>query len=590
LREPIELRAVNILQVYNGSNDYILWLKRQFQSNKLVITATQAKYVVDNHNVQPTVVNKLVELHPFYSNYFKKMYALREEPSHMLVYKVLSRKKDDIHIWGAFEANAQYHMSIFIHKRGMVKRKAVADLDFSEYSRPPKPHQVEAVKTLLSRTTFILADDMGLGKTTSAILAAVKGDFKKILVVCPASLKLNWKKEISNYDAPSNISVVDGNDFRVNKWTVINYDILKNFHHLPVRGVKTNDLPISPIDFSKFDLVIADEAHYLKNSSSNRTKIFKDFADRIPTRWLLTGTPITNKPIDFFSLLDICESPLAQNWQAYVKRYCAGKQFKRKDSDQKFWVTGGASNLDELRRFSSDLILRRTKKELNLPPKTKKPVYLPLSAGQRYHQYMADYNAWLDEMEASGEPVPPTAHLTKLSAVRQLLAEDKVPHTIEMIQDYIEEGHKVIVFSCFTSTLHQIYEHFKKESVLVDGGVSSAKRQMAVDKFQENDKIKLFCGNIVAAGVGLTLTKADIVIFNDLDWVPANHAQAEDRAHRIGQENEVHIIYQLVDETIDNQIYETLQRKMKVINQVLGDEMIIDTTTIAQELIKTLRG
>lgn len=503
------------------------------ESGKLTITRTQAKYVVDNQKVAPQLINKFVEIHPYYGSLFKKTHGLSEEPTHVLIYKILSRKGDEIHIWGAFEKDAKYHQSIYINKKAFKHTKQVKELVFDAYKRPPKPHQIEAVKTLLAHDKFILADDMGLGKTASSIIAAVEGGFQKILVVCPASLKLNWKIEISHYEDPSKITVVDGHNFSVNKWTIINYDILKNFHTLAERGKPKP--PISPLDFHKFDLVIADEAHYLKNATAQRTKLFADFAERIPTRWLLSGTPITNKPIDFFSLLDICDSPLAVNWVGYVKRYCEGKQFKRKGSDAKFWVAGGASNLDELRRFSSELILRRTKKELNLPPKTKKPVYLPLSMSFRYSQYMAEYEQWVEQMEMLGEKLPVTAHLTKLTAVRQLLAQDKVDHTITMAKDYIEEGHKVIIFSCFTETLHTIYEHFGKEAVIIDGSVSSAKRQKAVESFQDNDKIKVFCGNIQAAGVGLTLTAADVVIFNDLDWVPANHMQAEDRCVAAGQ-------------------------------------------------------
>jgi SWI/SNF-related matrix-associated actin-dependent regulator 1 of chromatin subfamily A len=124
--------------------------------------------------------------------------------------------------------------------------------------------------------------------------------------------------------------------------------------------------------------------------------------------------------------------------------------------------------------------------------------------------------------------------------------------------------------------------------VIIDGSVSKEKRQLAVDRFQSDDKVKVFCGNIVAAGVGLTLTEGTIVIFNDLDWTPTNHAQAEDRAHRIGQVNDVHIIYPLFDETLDVIMFNTLRRKMKIINQVMGDNMITDDLSVGQEVIKDL--
>jgi hypothetical protein len=497
------------------------------------------------------------------------------------------------------ECNISYRVNIKL-PLGMnpfrLKRKAVRYIEPKKY--PTGRYITNIEKYSESECTCISVDApdklyvaehaIVTHNTTSAIIAAIEGNFKKILVVCPASLKLNWKKEIMNYDIESNISIVDSVDFRVNKWTIINYDILKNFHDLPTRGVKSDD-EISPIDFYKFDLVIADEAHYLKNSTSNRTKIFNDFASRIPNRWLLTGTPITNKPIDFYNLLKICESPIASNWVHFVRRYCAGKQINRKGSKQKFWLTSGASNLDELKDYSSEVMLRRTKKDsIDLPQKTIKPIYLPITYCTGYNDYIKEYELWIEEMEAAGEKPTMSDHLTKLIKVRQLLSHDKIDHTIKLAEDLIENDHKVIIFSCFTQTINTIHEHFGKSSVIIDGSVSKEKRNLAVEKFQNDEKIKVFCGNIVAAGVGLTLTEGSIVIFNDLDWTPANHAQAEDRAHRMGQVNDVHIIYPLFDETLDVMMFDTLRKKMKIINQVMGDEMLEDDLSMGKDVVSKL--
>jgi SWI/SNF-related matrix-associated actin-dependent regulator 1 of chromatin subfamily A len=589
---PIERIALDILKIYNGTNDYILQIQKDYFKNKSFIpTKNQSDYIVRFQNVAPHVVKKEIGIHKSCRQFVQEQLNLEFLPENIYVDKLLSRKDDILHLWGCFGGDCGYYQTIFISKECMRKIKPLPPLDFSNYEREPKPHQIEAIEKLLQNEKFILADDMGLGKTTSAIIAAMEGKFQKILVVCPASLKLNWKKEIMNYDSEENISIVDGVDFRVKKWTIVNYDILKNFHHLPERGIKISDLPTSPIDFHKFDLVIADEAHYLKSTTSNRTKIFNDFTSRIPSRWFLTGTPITNKPVDFYNLLHLCESPIATNWIFYVRRYCAARQFNRKGTKQKYWVTAGASNLDELRDYSSDCILRRTKKDsIDLPQKTIKPVYLPIELCTNYNTYIAEYEAWVEEMAANGEKPTITDHLVKLTKVRQLLSNDKIQHTISIAEDLIENGHKVIIFSCFTQSINSIHEHFGKTSVKIDGSVSKEKRQLAVDRFQTDDKIKVFCGNIVAAGVGLTLTEGTIVIFNDLDWTPANHAQAEDRAHRIGQVNDVHIIYPLFDETLDITMYETLRKKMKIISQVMGDNMIEDDDlSMGKEVIMYLR-
>ena len=585
----IDEKAIDILKVYNGSNDYIQWLSRQLSVSEFVMTRIQSKYVIDNFSSAPAIVNKYVPLHPYSAVGYQQQFKLATIPTHMLIYKVLSRKGDELHIWGAFEETPNYHMSIWANKRSFIKIKNVGELDYSRFSRQPKPHQIPGVKALLANDKFILADSMGLGKTATSIMAAVLGGYKKILVVCPASLKLNWKIEIGYYDEVNDVSIIEGSNYNNNsKWTIINYDILKNHHHTPAKGIDISKLIPSHIDLSKFDLVIADECQKLSNSTSNRTKIFKDFATRIPTRWLLTGTPITNKPMDFFSLLDLCESPLATNWQSFVIRYCKGFQVKNKATGKSFWKVNGASNLDELRKYTCDLMLRRTKSELNLPAKTTKASYIPLADSNGYNQYIDEYDQWVADMKEQEIELPMTAHLAKLTAVRQLLSKDKIQSTITLAEDYIEQGHKVIIFSCFTDTIVTIHEHFKKASVLVNGATNLKNRQAAVDAFQNDDKVTVFCGNIIAAGVGLTLLKGTILIFNDLDYVPANHAQASDRSHRLGQQNEVHVLYQLVVDTIDITMFEMLQKKMDIIGTILGDG-VSDDFSVGKEVLKSFK-
>jgi len=588
---PIEKRALDILKVYNGTNDHILNIKNEYSRNKRFIpTKNQCSYILRNGYVEPVVVNKLFDISASCRNFVTEQLKLDFFPDKVFIKKLLSRKDDMLHIHGCFEEGCDKFYTFYLSKSCIKANKPEPEIDPTKYERDPKPHQVVAIKKLLSNDKFILADEMGLGKTTSAIIAAVEGGFERILIVCPASLKLNWKIEISNYDSVDNVSIVDGNNFTAKKWTIVNYDILKNFHHLPRRGVNTEDLPVSPIDYYKFDLVIADEAHYLKNSASNRTKIFNDFAMKIPVRWLLTGTPITNKPIDFYNLLYLCNSPVADNWVGYVKRYCAGKQLNRKGTTKKFWICSGSSNLEELNEFSSDVILRRTKSDsIDLPQKTIKPVYLPLEFSKSYNAYMEEYNDWLSEMESNGEKPSITDHLTKLIKVRQLLSYDKIQSTIEMAEEMIENGQKVIIFSCFTNTIKEFQAHFGSKAVVIDGSVSSVNRQNAVERFQNNDSVKVFLGNIVAAGVGLTLTEGSVVIFNDLDWTPANHMQAEDRAHRIGQQNKVHIIYPLFTDTLDIIMYKALQAKMKIIATIMGDSPKEDDISVSKEVIKSLK-
>jgi SNF2 family DNA or RNA helicase len=161
-----------------------------------------------------------------------------------------------------------------------------------------------------------------------------------------------------------------------------------------------------------------------------------------------------------------------------------------------------------------------------------------------------------------------------------------VPYTCELIDKCLDQGKKVIVFTNFTQTLDAIQEKYKKNSVVLDGRMSKEKRQESVDRFQNEDKIKVFISNIIAGGVGITLTAAETVIMNDLSFVPAHHSQAEDRAYRYGQKNSVLVYYPVFENTIEVNIYNILQKKKNIIDQVMGDGEFSDT--FASELLKTL--
>jgi SWI/SNF-related matrix-associated actin-dependent regulator 1 of chromatin subfamily A len=166
----------------------------------------------------------------------------------------------------------------------------------------------------------------------------------------------------------------------------VNYDIIKNFYDI-------KDKENSPIYKANFDLIIIDEAHYLQNTQAQRTKLVNSFAKKANRLWLLTGTPMTSRPINYFNLLNLIESPVAQNWMAYVIRYCEGYQF-RVGGNRKIWNTNGASNLEELRDRTSKQVLRRLKQDvLDLPDKIITPVYLRLRS-KLYEELMGDYYNW----------------------------------------------------------------------------------------------------------------------------------------------------------------------------------------------------
>ena len=332
--------------------------------------------------------------------------------------------------------------------------------------------------------------------------------------------------------------------------------------------------------------ILVSNCHYISNPEANRTKLLNDVLQVIPKVWLLSGTPMTSRPINYFNLLKIIDSPLSLNWQSYVRRYCAGFQFTVTDENgrkRKVWRTNGASHLDELRERSKSHVLRRMKTDiLDLPEKLITPIFLDLKS-TFYNEELEEFMR-ITEDKKGDESISVT--LNRLMKVRQLIAYEKIPYTCELIDKCLEMDKKVIVFTNFTMTLDMLHEKYKKNSVVLDGRMTKEKKQASVDKFQNDNKIKIFIGNIVAAGVGLTLTAAETVIMNDLSFVPSHHSQAEDRAYRYGQKNNVLVYYPVFENTVEMIIHNILQKKKNIIDQVMGDGEYSES--FGKELIKEL--
>ena len=574
----LESKALTLLETYEGGNNYLLELKRKSQINrKFYPTRSQAEYIINNHDKQPKVAKKWVILDAYFAQKLADDKLYTEVPQKVWVEKLLAEKEKAFHIWGKVFEKEQFH-EFWLPKASIIKDNTVKDvvIDYEKYShRPPLSHQKEAIQKLVENKKFILADDMGLGKTTSTIIAALESGAKKVLIICPATLKINWKREIENYSDKS-VYIAEGKNFSTeHDFVIINYDIIKNFHD-------TKKKTDSQILGANFDLVVVDEAHYIKNATAQRTKLINDIVKKVDRLWLLTGTPMTSRPIDYFNLLSLIDSPVAKNWMAYVIRYCQGYQFNV--GGRKVWNVMGASNLEELRDRTLGLTLRRLKEDvLDLPDKIITPVYLRLKS-KLYEEVMGDYYNWYEGNPEESKSL--TVQFTKLTKVRQIIADEKIAQTIELAENIIEQNKKVIIFCNFTDSLNKIVEHFGKAAVKVDGSMSKPERQHSVDSFQENDKVKVFVGNIKAAGVGLTLTAAEAVIMNDLSFLPSDHAQAEDRAYRYGQKNNVLVYYPIFENTIEGIIYDILNNKKQVIATVMGDNQ--NTTDAAEEILKRI--
>ena len=567
---------MDLLDTYSGANNYILYIKSKKETNKKFYpTRSQADYIINYYDVKPKVARKWVELDGYFAKKFAEEKYLLEVPDKIYIEKLLVEKEKSYHVWGKFFEKDKLS-EFWVPKSSLIKSHTIdeVNIDYTKYEhRPPLSHQKEAIEKLVGSRRFILADDMGLGKTTSTIIAALETGAKKILIVCPASLKINWEREIANYSDRS-VFIAEGKKFSTEAdFVIVNYDILKNFHD-------TKDNENSLLKQSNFELVILDEAHMISNAQAQRTKIINNFVKQMKRVWLLTGTPMTSRPMNYYNLLSIIESPVAQNWMAYAIRYCQGYQFKA--GNRKVWNVTGASNLEELRDRTSKQILRRLKEEvLDLPDKIITPVYLRTSS-KEYKDLMGEYYEWLENKKEESSSL--TIQFSKLMKVRKVIANEKVRQTIEFAENIIEQGKKVIIFTNFTDTLQMIYNHFGKQAVYLDGSCNKVQRQYAVDQFQDNEKVKVFVGNLKAAGVGLTLTAAEVVIMNDLSFVPAEHAQAEDRAYRYGQKNNVLVYYPIFENTIEGVIYDILNTKKKIIGTVMGDE-ISDSVDVVEEIL-----
>jgi SNF2 family DNA or RNA helicase len=576
----LEQKALEILESYSGANNYLMRLKRQQELNKKFFpTRAQSDYIINYFNVVPKVAKKWVNLDPYFAQKIADEKLYTKVPEQIWIEKLLVEKDKSYHIWGKVFENEDLH-EFWLPKGAVIKTHNVekVEIDYSKYShRPPLNHQKEAIEKLVGCKRFILADDMGLGKTTSTIIAALETGAKKILIISPASLKINWMREIQNYTDRS-VYICEGKNYSTeHDFVIINYDIIKNFYDI-------KDKENSPIYQTNFDLIIIDEAHYLQNAQAQRTKLVNHFAKQVDRLWLLTGTPMTSRPINYYNLLNLIESPVAQNWMAYAIRYCEGYQFKA--GPRKVWNVKGASNLEELRDRTSRQVLRRLKEDvLDLPDKIITPVYLRLKS-RLYEELMGEYYDWYRTKTEESSSL--TLQFSKLTKVRQIIAEEKISSTIELCENIIEQGKKVIIFTNFTNSLQKLVEHFGKQCVFLDGSCSQPQRQYAVDQFQNNDKINVFVGNIKAAGVGITLTAAEAVIMNDLSFLPSDHSQSEDRAYRYGQKSNVSVYYPIFENTIEGVIYDILSKKKSIIETVMGDNL--DKTDFVEEVLNSINN
>lgn len=595
-----------LLEKYKGRNPYLINLRNKYLKNgKISLTQTQDRYVNEFYNVEPQLINRLISINNFLGEQMKEDLKLTFTPQKILVEFMLAETEKSFHVYGKLTTKQPHSQMYWLPKTMVLDdpyfEEINVDVDFEKYNTILRekrgfeilPHQEIGIKFLLGRKGAILADSMGVAKTLQAVVAALEVGAKKILIVCPSSVKISWEREIQVFDDKT--CIVDGRRWRDRKFTIINYDILRNFH--TVGNPKDEDAVINrDIVNANFDLVIIDEAHKVKDKNSGRGEIMSEICTKydIERVWLLTGTPVANRPMDFYNLLKLIKSPLVDNWKYYAIRYCEGKQITttlKNGKKKKIWVTNGASNLEELHRRSKNLFLRRLLSEVtDMPEKIVTNVYHKMTDNSK-KEYESLWDEYLIERARLKKKGSVERDLVELGLLRKFIAMEAIPNTIELVKNAIEEGEKVVIFTTFKDEQQELEEAFGKQCVVHNGDMNITDKQYSVDAFQNNPKIRVFIGNINSAGVGITLTSGTIVVFNSFSWVPGDNAQAEDRIWRLGQRNNCRIYYQLFIDTISIRMLETVNNKSDVINIIVGDtKKVSPIEMIMEEILSEYEG
>lgn len=444
-----------------------------------------------------------------------------------------------------------------------IKKKNDSDIQIKGIKGDLFPFQKVAVEFFhKTNGKAILGDVMGTGKTLESLAYVVYANFSKTLVICPASVKHFWYNEVEKWThlKPYVIDSKTGLSFEAidkNNVFIINYDILNKFQ--------------SALNSIRFDCLIVDEMHMIKNTKSKRTQAVKKLAKNIEHTLLLSGTPLLNRPVEIFNSLQIIDPKTWNNWWKFVKKYCNAHQTR-------FGLdVNGASNINELKQNISRYFLRRTKEEVlpDLPQKhfIDRPVEMTNEQYQNYRKLVNSFIKYLREnKEKNNQQIIKSLqaeHLTKLNEMRQLLSTAKLEYTKELIRYIIDNNEKVVIFSTFKHSLHQLYSEFSDNAVIITGDIDYDEREQVIYSFQNDPQTKVFLGGIQSAGVGITLTAGNNVIFVDYSWRPADHSQAVDRCHRINQTANQVTIYQLYCEnTIDINMKEMLNEKQKIFDKI----------------------
>jgi SWI/SNF-related matrix-associated actin-dependent regulator 1 of chromatin subfamily A len=453
------------------------------------------------------------------------------------------------------------------------------------------PYQVTGATWLAGKTQALLADEMGLGKSCQAILAADQVGAVNILVFAPANVRVNWQREWARFsplDRPCAVLMTGKDAVPASGVVICSYDLA------------TNPKILAQLKAVRWCVIVLDEAHYLKERSAQRTKAIYGHNSRSPGLaahtdriWRLTGTPAPNDFSELWTHLKSAGATTDAYWD-FTYRFCTGFE-----SDYGFRITG-SKNLPELKALLAPLMLRRKKTDVlkDLPPISYSEVVVERSKvdvdlffseyirGDRraYNERLVsddrtlrDALAKIQTIGARGQSVVQDrlrvleGLATNLVALRRYIAVAKTPRVCEIIAEELasDPTMKIVIFAVHVDAIKSAQAALKRfGAVTLYGGTPPEKKQSHVDRFMTDPKCRVFIGNVIAAGTGITLTSACEVAFLEADWVPANNAQAAMRCHRIGQERPVRVRFFSCEGSVDEQVQTTLMKKTRELSKL----------------------
>ncbi|MEA3301816.1 MAG: DEAD/DEAH box helicase, partial [Pseudomonadota bacterium] len=385
-------------------------------------------------------------------------------------------------------------------------------------------------------------------------------ELRPAVVVCPATLKSNWLIEARAWlETDERIVVVNSGKTKSldADIIIINYELMKKW--------------VQALQSIRPKILVADESHMLKTPAAARSKAVKELASVTPHKIFLTGTPVLSRPGELWNqlqILDPAQYPDSR-FVAWHIRYAGA--YKGRFG----WDFSGASNLDELAASLKTIMIRRTKEQVlpELPAKRRQTLLVSINNRREYNKADKEFMAWLIEQKGA-EAADRASHveqLAKIEYLRQIAIRGKMKQVQDSIKTFLLNGEKLVVFATHRATIDTLMSEFGGQAVKIVGGMSGKQKQESIDAFQNDPDVRLFIGNIKAAGVGITLTAASNVAFLELPWTPSDLEQAEDRLHRIGQSNAVNVCFFLAEGTIDATIATMLDTKGSIIDQIMSN-------------------